>query len=228
MILGRDTKSEYRWPYFFCILQEKPFFLVFNCQIFSIMFRHCEKLLSVKTLSTKNSFDVLKLLILQLHNRFSYFYLFSLKLTFSVFLISVILKKILLVRIFMCLVFSTPLFLRSKVIMGLVSMSEETQDWFYVYIQNRFNDSRFSETSSFQSLIILNFACKQGFNFLCFYGSCFSYFSISTRGNFLISFLAQSYKWFPKYFTGISLNSQKFSLLLYVSRRLCFLYSSSV
>jgi len=92
------------------------------------MFRHCEKLLSVKTLSTKNSFDVLKLLILQLHNRFSYFYLFSLKLTFSVFLISVILKKILLVRIFMCLVFSTPLFLRSKVIMGLVSMSEETQD----------------------------------------------------------------------------------------------------
>jgi len=28
----------------------------------------------------------------------------------------------------MCLVFSTPLFLRSKVIMGLVSMSEETQD----------------------------------------------------------------------------------------------------
>jgi hypothetical protein len=93
MILGRDTKSEYRWPYFFCILQEKPFFLVFNCQLFSIMFRHCEKLLSVKTLSTKNSFDVLKLLILQLHNRFSYFYLFSLKLTFSVFLISVILKK---------------------------------------------------------------------------------------------------------------------------------------
>ena len=86
----------------------------------------------------------------------------------------------------------------------------------------------FSETSSFQSLIILNFACKQGFNFLCFYGSLFSYSSISTRGNFLISFLAQSYKWFPKYFTGISLNSQKFSLLLYVSRRLCFLYSSSV
>jgi len=119
----------------------------------------------------------------------------------------------------MCLVFSTPLFLRSKVIMGLVSMSEETQDWFYVYIQNRFNGSRFSETSSFQSLIILNFACKQGFNFLCLYGSCFSYFSISTRGSFLISFLAQSYKRFPKYFTGISLNSQKFSLLHYVSRR---------
>jgi len=77
----------------FLYSSRKPFFLVFNCQIFSIMFRHCEKLLSVKTLSTKNSFDVLKLLILQLHNRFSYFYLFSLKLTFSVFLISVILKK---------------------------------------------------------------------------------------------------------------------------------------
>jgi len=30
------------------------------------MFRHCEKLLNVKTLSTENSFDVLKLLILQL------------------------------------------------------------------------------------------------------------------------------------------------------------------
>jgi len=79
----------------FLYSSRKPFFLVFNCQIFSIMFRHCEKLLSVKTLSTKNSFDVLKLLILQLRNRFSYFYLRFLKnLHFSVFLISVILENI--------------------------------------------------------------------------------------------------------------------------------------
>ena len=90
MILGRSTKVSTSVHTFSVSFPEKPFFLLFNCQIFSIMFRHCEKLLSVKTLSTKNSFDVLKLLILQLHNRFSYFYLFSLKLTFSVFLISVI------------------------------------------------------------------------------------------------------------------------------------------
>jgi len=37
--------------------------------------------------------------------------------------------------------FLHPLFLRSKIIMGLVSMSEETEDWIYVYIQNCLNDS---------------------------------------------------------------------------------------
>jgi len=72
----------------FLYSSRKPFFLVFNCQIFSIMFRHCEKLLSVKTLSTKNSFDVLKLLILQLLTDFPISIYIFLKLTFNVFLIS--------------------------------------------------------------------------------------------------------------------------------------------
>ena len=72
----------------FLYSSRKPFFLVFNCQIFSIMFRHCEKLLSVKTLSTKNSFDILKLLILQLLTDFPISIYIFLKLTFSVFLIS--------------------------------------------------------------------------------------------------------------------------------------------
>ena len=72
----------------FLYSSRKPFFLVFNCQIFSIMFRHCEKLLSVKTLSTKNSLDVLKLLILQLLTDFPISIYIFLKLTFSVFLIS--------------------------------------------------------------------------------------------------------------------------------------------
>jgi len=72
----------------FLYSSRKPFFLVFNCQIFSIMFRHCEKLLSVKTLSTKNNFDILKLLILQLLTDFPISIYIFLKLTFSVFLIS--------------------------------------------------------------------------------------------------------------------------------------------
>ena len=72
----------------FLYSSRKPFFLVFNCQIFSIMFKHCEKLLNVKTLSTENSFDVLKLLILQLLTDFPISIYIFLKLTFNVFLIS--------------------------------------------------------------------------------------------------------------------------------------------
>ena len=55
MILGRSTKVSTGDHTFSVSFPEKPFFLVFNCQIFSIMFKHCEKLLNVKTLSTENN-----------------------------------------------------------------------------------------------------------------------------------------------------------------------------